>query len=289
MCTIKDGRGIWLKEETEIKRHLGEFFSNLFESSGDRDFTAALEGVHRKITDSMNHNLTRTISKGEIMLARDQLGALKSPGPDGFPGFFYKKYWGIIEKDVCDAVENFFAKGYLLKEFNYTHLVLIPKLHYPETLAQFRPIALCNFILKIITKILANRLKDILGGIITPNQSAFIPGRLIQDNIIVAHEAFHHLRRKKNVYGGYMAIKLDFNKANDRVEWDFLQAVLEKMGFNRVWIQWVMQCVTTVSFGVSVKGEVKAKVSPKRGLRQGDPLSPCLFLLVKDVLSNLLT
>ncbi|XP_058195012.1 uncharacterized protein LOC131311532 [Rhododendron vialii] len=242
LCTIKDGRGIWLKEETEINRHLGEFFSNLFEASGDRDFTAALVGVHRKITDSMNHKLTKAISKGEILLARDQLGALKSPGPDGFPGFFYKK-----------------------------------------------PIAPCNFILKIITKILANRLKSILRGIITPNQSAFVPGRLIQDNIIVAHEAFHHLRRKKNGYGGYMAVKLDFNKAYDRVEWDFLQAILEKMGFNRVWIQWVMQCVTTMSFGVSVNGEVKAKVSPRRGLRQGDPLSPYLFLLVKDVLSNLLT
>ncbi|XP_028051902.1 uncharacterized protein LOC114256459 [Camellia sinensis] len=265
------------------------FFTNLFTSVGQRDFGEALSVVEPVISDVMNCQLTASICDEEIKGAIFQLGALKSPGPDGFPGFFYQTYWDTMGDQVCKAVKSFFLGGHLLKELNQANLVLLPKVANPVKLSHFRPISLCNFSMKIITKILANRLKKILKGLISPNQSAFVPGRLIQDNIIVAHEAFHFLKLQKKGSLGHMAVKLDFNKAYDRVEWDFLSTLLQKMGFHTVWIRWVMECVTTVTFSIFANGEKRASIIPTRGLRQGDPLSSYLFILVADVLSKLLT
>lgn len=107
----------------------------------------------------MNRQLTSTLSEEEVRTAVFQLGAVKAPGPDGFPGFFFQNYWDVVGTKVYQAVRSFFVGGYLLKELNQTNLVLIPKVGNPKNLSQLRPISLCNFIVKIITKILANRLK----------------------------------------------------------------------------------------------------------------------------------
>lgn len=156
-----------------------------------------LDKVEDCVNSRMNQSLTAQVSNVEINEAAFQLGALKALGPDGFSSIFYHKFWDIVGTDVCLAINHFFTEGFLLRKLNTTNLVLIPKVPFPETLSQFRSISLCNFRMKIITKIMANRLKLILKDIIMLNQSAFVLGRMIQGSILVAHEAFHFLHRKK--------------------------------------------------------------------------------------------
>lgn len=158
-----------------------------------------------------------------------------------FPEIFYHNYWEIIGEDLCKMVKDFFQGDSSVHCLNMTEIALIAKVPNPETVTQFRPIALCNFTYKIISKILANRLKPILAQIITLQQSAFIPGRQIQDNILLAHEAFHALKLRKKTKVYEMGLKLDMNKAYDRIEWDFVNEVLLKMGFDQSWVRLVMK------------------------------------------------
>lgn len=132
-----------------------------------------------------------------------------------------------------------------------------------------RPIALCNVLMKIITKVMANRMKDLLDKVVSDSQSAFIPDRLISDNIMISYEVMHYLKRKKVGKDGYMALKLDMSKAYDRIEWEFLKAILLKMGFSQWWVYLVLQCVTTVGYVISHGTYEMGPIVPTRGIRQG--------------------
>jgi hypothetical protein len=128
-----------------------------------------------------------------------------------------------------------------------------------------------------------------LGGIISENQSAFIPGRMITDNTLLAFECMHYMEHGTSTDSSYCSYKLDLSKAYDRVDWHFLESTLLKMGFSHRWVQWIMSCVTTVKYSVKFNGTLLEAFSPSRGLRQGDPLSPFLFLFVADSMSTLLS
>ena len=143
--------------------------------------------------------------------------------------------------------------------------------------------------IRFFSKVLANRLKKILPKIISEQQSAFTKNRLISDNILVAFETLHSMNVHKSTKLGYMAVKLDMSKAYDRVEWIFLEKVMRKLGFNERWINLMMVCVKIVSYLVLVNGEPKGLIRPTRGIRQGDPLSPFLFLHCTEGLHSLIS
>lgn len=170
---------------------------------------------------------------------------------------------------------------------NQTTIVLIPKIKHPQDLKNFRPISLCNVIYELCSKVLANRMRVFLDEVISAEQSAFVPGRLITDNVLVAYECTHYLKRKKGKSGA-CAIKLDMMKAYDRVEWSYLRGMLTKLGFADGFVDTVMRCVTSVSFSGRVNGQLSNPFKQSRGIRQGDPLSPYLFLICSEGLSCLL-
>lgn len=155
-------------------------------------------------------------------------------------------------------------------------------------MSDLRPIALCNVPYKILTKILANRLKPIFSSAISESQSAFIEGRSINDNIIVAFETQHYIKCRRQGRNGVVALKADMSKAFDRVEWTFLSGIMDKLGFCNKWIDWIMSCVSTISLNILSNGSEVGRIYPQRGLRQGDPISPYLFILITEGLSALM-
>ncbi|KAL0011163.1 hypothetical protein SO802_006271 [Lithocarpus litseifolius] len=247
-----------------------------------------LSSVKCTVTDDMRDFLSTDFTAEEVKVALFQMGPTKAPGPDGMNALFYQKFWHVVGDFVVLAVLDFLNNGNMLPDINHTNIVLIPKVKNPERMSEFRPISLCNVIYKIISKVLANRLKQVLPQIISPTQSAFVPGRLITDNVLVAYETLHTMHYRKKGKKGYMALKLDISKAYDRVEWHFLHRIMEKLGFPTIWIDRVMSCVTTTSLSILINGKPYGLIHPSRGIRQGDPLSPYLFLLCAEGFTALL-
>lgn len=261
-----------MESEEEKRSLITNYFLNLFRSVGSHNSSRLLNCVERKVSNQMNEELMRDYSKEEVVQTLKSIGNLKAPGPDGSPALFYKEYWEIVGDRIVEEI-LLLRGGQMPDRWNDTTIVLIPKVKRPENIKDLRPISLCNVLYKLVSKVISNRLKSILPEVVSASQSAFVPGRLITDNILIAYELTHFLKRWKKGECGYAAIKLDMSKAYDRVEWDFFEG----------------NDATTVKYRIRVNGEMTEEFRPERGLRQGDPISLYLFLLCAEGFSVLLS
>ncbi|GJS63490.1 hypothetical protein Tco_0678054 [Tanacetum coccineum] len=237
----------------------------------------------KKVSADSFSSMVRPVTDEEIKAAMFSIGDERAPGPDGFSSAFFKKGWDIVGLDVCHAIRDFFVNGRLLKEINHTFIALIPKVSTPLKINDYRPISCCNVIYKCISKILTNRIIDGIKEVVSDNQSAFVPGRRISDNILITQELMHNYHRNRGP--PRCAFKIDIQKAYDTVDWRFLGCVLKYFGFHPLMIKWIMACVTSTSFSLNLNGDIHGFFKGKRGLRQGDPLSPYLFTLIMEVLT----
>jgi hypothetical protein len=234
---LDTGRGR-ITEQRELVAHIEDFYKTLFgrEERGSLRLGSSTWRDKGRLNSEQKETLVRTFTMEEAERVRKEMRTETTPGPDGFPVIFYKKFWGVIKWLVMQMLEDFYYGKLNLSRLNYRVIVLIPKIREVVNVKKFRPICLLNVFYKFFTKILASRLMEVVGDIISENQIAFIKGRNILEGVLILHEVVHELNGKKQ---SGIILKLDFEKTYDKVHWDFLEDVLILKDFPGRWIEWI--------------------------------------------------
>ncbi|GJT22825.1 RNA-directed DNA polymerase, eukaryota [Tanacetum coccineum] len=272
--------GIWVDDPNLVKNEFLAHFKERFDHPCSSRIL--LETVFpNRINVEQNLILERKVSKEEIKKAVWDCGVDKVPGRMLYRFGFYIRYWDTIEKEVIEAMSYFLTKGTFPKGGNASFIALIPKMQDVKVVKDYRPICLIGSLYKIIAKILANRLVGVLGDLVNEVQSAFIANRQILYGPFILDELIHWCKSKKRQT---MIFKVDFEKAYDSVRWDYLDDVLHKFGFGSKWRHWIQNCLQSSKGSILVNGSPTREFQFRKGLKQGDPLSPFLFLLIMESL-----
>ncbi|GJT92663.1 RNA-directed DNA polymerase, eukaryota, reverse transcriptase zinc-binding domain protein [Tanacetum coccineum] len=272
--------GEWISEPHRVKNdfftHFKKQFSPIQAPSICFDFT-----FPTCLSSDQVQDLERPFTYEEVKRAVWDYGTNKSPGPDGFSFEFYRKYWTTIDDDVFQAVRDFFVNGHFPRGCNSSFIALIPKIQDAKFVKDFRPISLIGSVYKIIAKILDNRLCLVLPYLISDVQSAFVANRQILDGPFILNELLSWCKFKK--LNG-MIFKVDFEKAFDSVKWDYLDETLKAFGFGLKWRNWISSCLNNAMGSMLVNGSPTLEFQFHKGLKQGDLISPFLFILIMETL-----
>ncbi|GKV46286.1 hypothetical protein SLEP1_g53278 [Rubroshorea leprosula] len=273
----------WIEEPELIKAEAVKYFSELFlKEQWSRPVMGGIQ--FRKISTSQKEWLERLFSIEEIEEGLRSCDGSKAPGPDGYNFNFIKFAWNTLKDDFVNFLMEFHQHGRLVKGLNSSFLALIPKKLNPVQFKEYRSICLIGCLYKLLAKVLANRLKRVMADIISESQSAFVGGRQLVVSVLVLNEVVDEVKRKKQKS---FIFKVDFEKAYDCVDWDFLDWMMDRMGFGVKWRKWIRECLSTAKISILLNGSPTSEFSVSKGLRQGDPLSPFLFLLVGEGLCRL--
>ncbi|KAJ0826227.1 putative RNA-directed DNA polymerase [Helianthus annuus] len=279
---IIDGR--WESKPTKVKKEIMSFFRNRFREEWVDRPQVDCEGT-RVLGEADKTSLTQRFSVEEIKAAVSECGSDKSPGPDGLNFGFIKKFWHLFEKDFIKVFDSFFINGVFSMGCGSSFITLVPKIKDPVELKNYRPINLIGVISKVVSMVLANRLKKVIGSVVSESQSAFLEGNYILDGPLIVNEILRwgNKFKKKGFF-----FKIDFEKAYDNVNWNFLLDTMSKKGFPDRWCLWIKGILQSARSSVLVNGSPTFEFQCFKGMRQGDPISPFLFILVMDVLSGML-
>ncbi|XP_071926190.1 uncharacterized protein [Coffea arabica] len=283
---IRGADGFWVESGDLIGREAVSFFQGLFTAESYPSTYEFLNAIPKLVTDQDNSGLMEPPTLAEVKKVVFSMDRESAAGPDGFTGEFFIFAWDVVAEDVYKAVLSFFCGAELPRSITATNIVLIPKVQCPQDFTQYRPISLCNFINKVLSRILSDRLAQILPRLISLQQSGFVKGRKIVDNFLLAQEMVTDIGKPSR--GGNVVVKLDMMKTYDRVSWCFLLQVMRRFGFSETWIDVIWRLVSNVWFSVLINGTPQGFFRSTRGLRQGDPLSPALFVLGAEALSRAL-